>query len=134
MTDPGVSARKNGGPCAGRLAALAAALLAFASCGAPGTTGAERGPFDGKTLREVVAAIGPPAEQTASEAVWTYEERQAYYIWDDVIITNTMPTGWKWRERLRACTFRAALRRGRVVASSYLGGDSDCERYRRPEG
>ena len=133
MTDPGVSTRKNGGPRALPLVGFVA-TFAVAACGTPQTAGTEENPFDGKTLREVVAAIGPPAEQSPTEAVWTYEERHTYYIWDDVIITNTMPTGWKWRERLYTCTFRATLKRGRVVASSYLGGDPDCDRYRRPKG
>jgi hypothetical protein len=111
-----------------RAAVFGGLLFILAACESPEQITARQEQFNGRSLEEVVAIIGPPTERTRSEAVWSFRETYVFHSPNTVLINNKLVTiGTTPHEGVRACTYRATLERGRVTASAYQG--NGCARY-----
>jgi hypothetical protein len=103
-------------------------LFGLTACETSEMTAARQSQFNGKPLEDVVAVIGPPTQQTRSEAVWSFRETYTYHSPNYVSVNNQLiMTGTTPHEGVRACTFSATLEDGVVIASRYEG--NGCARY-----
>ena len=110
------------------LALLCLCSLSLIACETAQDRAAREAQFNGKTLSEVIAVIGPPAQRSASSAKWHHTETRYKSTPRYTTINGQLVPAGSWQDPYQAtCTYIAKLQNGWVTKSTYLG--NACARF-----
>lgn len=106
----------------------AAFLLTACLVESPDDKVARLAQFNGKTLEQVTASIGPPTLHQGNTAIWLLNESRTYYAPQyDYIYGARIYVGQISRTERRYCKYTATLSGNRIQSSVYDG--TSCKRF-----